>query len=57
MEISSNIKIAILAVGLFVGAGIKLYLGSSNPVEMEAEAMIESVVKSETGIDLTPVLS
>jgi hypothetical protein len=54
---NSNIKIGVIAIALVAGIAIKLYLGTTNPTEIQAESFIETVVKDSTGVDLTPILS
>lgn len=51
------IKIIILAIGLLIGTAFKFFIQTPSPVEFEIESIIENVVKAETGIDITPVLS
>lgn len=56
--ISNNyIKYGFVALMLILGLGFKFYLGSSNPIEMEAEKVIDEVVLAETGVDLSPYLA
>ena len=42
---------------LILGLGLKFYLGNSNPIEVEAEKVIDEVVLAETGVDLSPYLA
>lgn len=55
--ISNNyVKYGLVALALIIGMGLKMYLGSSNPIEMEAEHVIDECVLAETNIDLSPYL-
>jgi hypothetical protein len=56
MIITSTIKYALVVVALLVGIGIKVYLGNTTTENMIEEG-IETVVKDEAGVDLTPILS
>jgi hypothetical protein len=50
------VKYSLIGLALVVGMGLKLYLGSTNPIEMEAEHIIDEVVLAETNVDLSPYL-
>ena len=54
---NSYIKYGFVALMLILGLGFKFYLGSSNPIEVEAEKVIDEVVLAETGVDLSPYLA
>ena len=41
---NSYIKYGFVALMLIFGLGLKFYLGSSNPIEVEAEKVIDEVV-------------
>ena len=58
LEIMNNnyVKYGCVAAALIIGMGLKLYLGSANPIEMESEHIIDEIVTSQTGVDITPFL-
>ena len=53
---NTYLKYGLVGVALVAGFGLKFYLGSSNPIEMEAEKVIDEVVLAESGVNLTPFL-
>jgi hypothetical protein len=55
MEVNNMIKCAVIALGLLVCIGLKLYF-VDNPIVSEVDQGIESVVKAESGYDITPIV-
>ena len=53
---NNYVKYSCVGLALILGMGLKMYLGSANPIEMEAEHIIDEVVTNETGVNLTPYL-
>lgn len=49
------VKYGAIAVGLILCIGLKLYFGS-NVIVTDVDHGIESVVKSESGYDITPIV-
>lgn len=55
--LSNNyVKYSLVGLALVFGLGIKLYLGSANPIAEEADHVIDEVALAETGVNLTPFL-
>jgi hypothetical protein len=48
-------KYGFVVLAICVGLGIKFYFGD-NPIEEEAEHVIETVVQEESGFDIKPLL-
>jgi|GEM_PF-6756494 hypothetical protein len=55
METNNIIKYTIIGCALLVCISLKLYLGS-NPVVNDVDTAIESIVKAESGYDITPIV-
>lgn len=58
LSILSNnyVKYGIVGLALVLGLALKLYLGSANPIAVEADHVIDEVVLSETAVDLSSFL-
>ena len=56
MEMTNTIKYSIIAVALIICVGLKLYFGN-NPIVADVDAGIETVVKDESGYDITPIVN
>jgi hypothetical protein len=55
METNNIIKYAVIGGALLICISLKLYFGS-NPVVNDVDTAIESVVKAESGYDITPIV-
>ena len=56
METKDIIKYSIIVVAIILCIGLKLYFGN-NPIVADVDAGIETVVKDESGYDITPIVS
>ena len=54
---NNYVKYGFVGLMLILGLGLKFYLGNSNPIEVEAEKVIDEVVLAETGVYLSPYLA
>jgi hypothetical protein len=55
MEMTNALKYGLIVIGLIVCIGLKLYFGN-NPIVADVDAGIESIVKEESGYDITPIV-
>jgi uncharacterized protein YpmB len=49
------ISVLVVIIGIMIGAISVRYFGKNNPVEEEAEDVVDAVVKAETGITLPKI--
>jgi hypothetical protein len=55
MEMNNVVKYSIIAGSLLICLSLKIYFGT-NPVVADVDTAIESVVKLESGYDITPIV-
>lgn len=55
MEMTNTLKYGVISLGIIACIGLKLYFGA-NPIVNEVDSAIESVVKAESGYDITPIV-
>jgi hypothetical protein len=55
MEMNNVVKYTIIGCALLVCISLKIYFGT-NPVVADVDTAIESVVKMESGYDITPIV-
>jgi hypothetical protein len=55
METENIIKYGSIALAVILCIGIKFYFGA-NPIVNDVDQAIESVVKTETSYDITPIV-
>ena len=56
METKDIIKYSVIVVAVLLCIGLKLYFGD-NPIVADVDAGIETVVKDESGYDITPIVN
>jgi|HubBroStandDraft_1064217.scaffolds.fasta_scaffold36178_5 hypothetical protein len=55
METNNIVKYSIIGIAIVVCISLKIYFGS-NVVVNDVDTAIESVVKAESGYDITPIV-
>ena len=56
MEINNAFKYGLIALGLILCIGLKLYFGN-NIIVNAVDNGIETIVKQESGYDITPIIN